>query len=158
MKLTYATRRSALALAQSRAFVAKLAARADELIVGNPMDPDTDIGALATEDRKQAALDYIARARELGATVHAGGDAVVHERIHAAGFFRIQVFLELEALDRAAEADRKGRGIEARDRPDAALAAQRGRPGIGSRGAERAEQANACDDDATLAQGCDLAL
>jgi betaine-aldehyde dehydrogenase len=57
-------------------FVTKLAARADELIVGNPLDPDTDIGAIGTESRRQAALDYIARARELGATVHAGGGAL----------------------------------------------------------------------------------
>jgi acyl-CoA reductase-like NAD-dependent aldehyde dehydrogenase len=58
-------------------FVEQLARRADELIVGDPMDPDTDIGAICTKERKQAALDYIARALELGATVHAGGAEVV---------------------------------------------------------------------------------
>lgn len=57
-------------------FVSKLATRADELIVGDPLDPDTDLGAIGTESRKQAALDYIAQARALGATVHAGGEAV----------------------------------------------------------------------------------
>lgn len=57
-------------------FVEKLAKRSDELIVGDPLDPNTDIGAMCTDDRKQAALDYIARARELGATIHSGGVAL----------------------------------------------------------------------------------
>lgn len=57
-------------------FVTELAARADELIVGDPLDLDTDLGALATEAQLRKTESYIARAQELGATVRAGGQAV----------------------------------------------------------------------------------
>lgn len=56
-------------------FSAKLAKRADELIVGDPMNPNTDIGALGSPAQLIKTESYIEKARALGATVLAGGRA-----------------------------------------------------------------------------------
>lgn len=63
-------------------FVTRLAARADELIVGDPLDLDTDMGALATEAQLLKAMAYVERAVALGATVLAGG-----QQVERTGFF-----------------------------------------------------------------------
>src|SRR5690606_16421252 len=52
--------------------------------------------------------------------VHAGGDAIVHELVHAPGFLGREVFLQLEVFHRTAEAAGKVGDVEAGDRPDAA--------------------------------------
>jgi betaine-aldehyde dehydrogenase len=54
-------------------FAARLAQRADELVVGNPLDPDTDIGALCTQGQLDKAIAYVEKARSLGGKVLAGG-------------------------------------------------------------------------------------
>ncbi|GLB69117.1 aldehyde dehydrogenase family protein [Arthrobacter mangrovi] len=54
-------------------FSRKLAQRAEELIVGDPMDPNTDIGALGNASQLEKARKYVETARGLGATVLAGG-------------------------------------------------------------------------------------
>jgi acyl-CoA reductase-like NAD-dependent aldehyde dehydrogenase len=54
-------------------FSGKLAQRAEELIVGDPMDPNTDIGALGNASQLEKARKYVETARGLGATVLAGG-------------------------------------------------------------------------------------
>lgn len=63
-------------------FVEKFTRRAGELVVGEPLDLDTDIGALATEDQVSRAERYLAAASEAGATVLTGGN-----RIEGAGLF-----------------------------------------------------------------------
>jgi acyl-CoA reductase-like NAD-dependent aldehyde dehydrogenase len=55
-------------------FVDKLARRADELIVGDPLELSTDIGALANARQRQRVIDYLSAAAGLGATVRAGGE------------------------------------------------------------------------------------
>ena len=57
-------------------FVSKLARRADELVVGDQLDLDTDIGALATEAQVKKAVDYVAAITALGGRVLAGGTVV----------------------------------------------------------------------------------
>lgn len=52
---------------------AKLAIFAATLRLGDPEDPTTDLGPLANEAQQQRAEAYVARARELGAEVLAGG-------------------------------------------------------------------------------------
>ncbi|MCG2623067.1 aldehyde dehydrogenase family protein [Arthrobacter sp. I2-34] len=56
-------------------FSRKLARRADELIVGDPMDTSTDVGALGTPAQLEKTRTYVETARALGATVLAGGQA-----------------------------------------------------------------------------------
>jgi succinate-semialdehyde dehydrogenase/glutarate-semialdehyde dehydrogenase len=56
----------------TRLFAEKIAA----LTVGNPMDPGTEVGPLATESGLQDVTDYVDDARDKGATVVVGGHRV----------------------------------------------------------------------------------
>jgi succinate-semialdehyde dehydrogenase/glutarate-semialdehyde dehydrogenase len=56
----------------TRLFAEKIAA----LTVGDPMDPDTQVGPLATESGLQDVSDYVDDARDKGATVVVGGHRV----------------------------------------------------------------------------------
>jgi acyl-CoA reductase-like NAD-dependent aldehyde dehydrogenase len=57
-------------------FVSKLAKRADELVVGDPLALGTDVGALCTEAQVKKATDYVAAVTALGANIVAGGTQV----------------------------------------------------------------------------------
>ena len=63
-------------------FVDAVVAAAEAFRVGDPSDEDTQMGPLISDDQRRTALDYIASAREEGATVACGGDV-----IDRAGFF-----------------------------------------------------------------------
>jgi acyl-CoA reductase-like NAD-dependent aldehyde dehydrogenase len=56
------------------AFVERLVERAKKLVVGDPLDPKTEMGAQVSERQLQSVLKYIASGREQGARVLAGGD------------------------------------------------------------------------------------
>ena len=64
----------------------------------------------------------------VGDGLHAGGDAVVHELVHAPGFLGRDVLADIEVAHLAADAHWKGRHVEACHRADAALTAQHGVP------------------------------
>src|SRR4029077_10777054 len=87
----------------------------------------------------------------VGDGLHAGGDAVVHEFVHAARFLGRDVLRDVKVADLAAEAGRESRHVETRDRADAALTAQHGIPRTGDRAPHRRDDPEACDDDAALA-------
>jgi betaine-aldehyde dehydrogenase len=55
------------------AFLAKLKARVERMVVGDPLDPRTQVGALISEDHMGKVLGYIERGRKEGAKVLAGG-------------------------------------------------------------------------------------
>jgi len=59
----------------AKVFVEKLAARASKLRVGNPSLPDTQIGALISQDAVRRMSDMVADAVSKGAVVNAGGNA-----------------------------------------------------------------------------------
>jgi succinate-semialdehyde dehydrogenase / glutarate-semialdehyde dehydrogenase len=54
-------------------FVDGFVGRTEALVVGDPMDPDTDVGPLATEAIRDELADQVERSRAGGATVRAGG-------------------------------------------------------------------------------------
>lgn len=56
------------------AFIEKFVAKLGALVVGDPMDQNTDIGPLATESGRQDVEDYVADAVGKGATVLVGGE------------------------------------------------------------------------------------
>ncbi|CAN5886490.1 aldehyde dehydrogenase [soil metagenome] len=58
------------------AFVEALVAAAEDFRVGEPADPETQMGPLVTDDQRQTALDYLASARDQGATVACGGQVL----------------------------------------------------------------------------------
>ncbi|MFD7873424.1 NADP-dependent succinic semialdehyde dehydrogenase [Streptomyces sp. NPDC059766] len=56
------------------AFIEKFAAKMGALVVGDPMDENTDVGPLATESGRQDVEDYVQDAVDKGATVLVGGE------------------------------------------------------------------------------------
>jgi aminomuconate-semialdehyde/2-hydroxymuconate-6-semialdehyde dehydrogenase len=54
-------------------FVAALAERAKQFAFGDPHDAATTMGPLISREHRDKVLSYYTRAREAGATVHAGG-------------------------------------------------------------------------------------
>lgn len=58
------------------AFVEKLLKRTRKLRVGDPLDPDTQIGALISQEHRDKVLGYIEQGRQAGARLLCGGQAV----------------------------------------------------------------------------------
>ena len=54
-------------------FLEKFAARTKELVVGDPFDPDTKVGALVSEEHYNKVLGYLDIAKEEGGTFLTGG-------------------------------------------------------------------------------------
>ncbi|HEY7461736.1 MAG TPA: aldehyde dehydrogenase family protein [Gemmatimonadota bacterium] len=54
--------------------VEKLVGRAKKLVPGDPLKPDTRMGALVSREQKEKVLRYIARGREEGAELKTGGN------------------------------------------------------------------------------------
>ncbi|MEP2681542.1 MAG: betaine-aldehyde dehydrogenase [Sulfitobacter sp.] len=64
------------------AFLARLAERLDNAVIGDPMDPDTSFGPMVSERQMQIALDYVAKGEAEGARLVYGGI-----RIERDGFY-----------------------------------------------------------------------
>ena len=60
-------------------FEAKLIERVNNIRVGHPLDPETEIGPLVTEEHFNKVISYFDIAKEEGATVAAGGENVGDE-------------------------------------------------------------------------------
>jgi betaine-aldehyde dehydrogenase len=58
------------------AFMDRLKSRTDKMIVGDPLDPATHVGALISNDHMAKVLGYIEKGRAEGATVLTGGHRV----------------------------------------------------------------------------------
>jgi len=59
-----------------QAFMQQLQARTAKLVIGDPLDPRTQIGALISQPHMQRVLAYIARGRAEGARLVVGGERV----------------------------------------------------------------------------------
>ncbi|PSL18177.1 5-carboxymethyl-2-hydroxymuconate semialdehyde dehydrogenase [Shimia abyssi] len=57
-------------------FEARLVERVNNIKVGNPLDPDTEVGPLVTQEHFSKVTSYFDIAKEDGATVAAGGEVV----------------------------------------------------------------------------------
>lgn len=55
-------------------FIDKLAARAKKMVAGDPLDPKTRLGAIASKAQLERVLKYVGIARKEGATLVAGGE------------------------------------------------------------------------------------
>ena len=64
------------------AFLARLAERLDNAVIGDPMDPDTSFGPMVSDRQMQIALDYVAKGEAEGARLVYGGI-----RIERDGFY-----------------------------------------------------------------------
>ena len=64
-------------------FLERVGARLKSLIVGDPLDPATEIGAMITAEHRDRVLGYVAKGKQEGARIVMGGDA----RSDLPGFF-----------------------------------------------------------------------
>lgn len=105
-----------------RAFVEKLAARIDSLVVGDALDPKTHIGPVVSEAQLKQNLSYVDVGRDEGATLVKGG-----ERLKGAteGYYmRPALFADVDNKMRIAQEEIFGpvAAVIPADSPDHALA------------------------------------
>lgn len=74
------------------AFLEKLLARTRALRVGDPLDPETQVGALISEEHLQKVLGYVEKGRAEGAKLVTGGERVTEEGLGRGFFVRPAVF------------------------------------------------------------------
>ena len=67
-------------------FVARLRNRTEKMIIGDPLDPKTDVGALISQEHMDKVLRYIEIGLAAGARLVTGGHRVVRDGLDA-GFF-----------------------------------------------------------------------
>lgn len=73
-------------------FLQKLKARTEAMIVGDPLDPATQVGALISAAHLEKVLGYVARGGAEGATLLTGGERVSHGPLAKGNFMRPAVF------------------------------------------------------------------
>ena len=56
------------------AFIDRLLARTERMVVGDPLDPATHVGALISQEHLERVLGYVAAGREAGARLLCGGE------------------------------------------------------------------------------------
>jgi betaine-aldehyde dehydrogenase len=78
------------------AFLDKLVARAEAMVVGDPLDPATHVGALISEEHLERVLGYVAAGKEAGARLLCGGERVRVPGLEDGYFVRPAVFSACE--------------------------------------------------------------
>lgn len=74
------------------AFLAKLKARTEAMVVGDPLDPATQMGALISQDHMEKVLGYIQLGQQQGATLLTGGKRVIAHGLDRGAFVQPTVF------------------------------------------------------------------
>lgn len=73
-------------------FVAQLLSRAEKMIIGDPMDPATHVGALISVEHLEKVLSYVASGIESGATLVTGGERVTVPGLETGNFVSPAIF------------------------------------------------------------------
>ena len=73
-------------------FVEKLLARTKKMIIGDPMDPKTQVGALISESHMNSVLDYIEQGKKAGATLLCGGQRRTEGNLAKGNFVEPTIF------------------------------------------------------------------
>jgi betaine-aldehyde dehydrogenase len=73
-------------------FLGKLKARVEKMMVGDPLDPKTHVGALISDDHMEKVLGYIDRGKAEGATLLTGGERVTIGNLARGAFVAPTVF------------------------------------------------------------------
>ena len=76
------------------AFIDRLVARTEKMVIGDPMDPTTHIGALISEDHMNKVLGYIEQGRAAGARLLTGGNRYTANGCEAGYFVEPTVFTQ----------------------------------------------------------------
>ena len=74
------------------AFLAKLKMRTEAMVVGDPLDPATQMGALISDAHMEKVLSYIALGQQQGATLLTGGQRLTHGALAKGAFVQPTVF------------------------------------------------------------------
>jgi acyl-CoA reductase-like NAD-dependent aldehyde dehydrogenase len=80
-------------------FVARLRARADELVLGDPLDPRTDLGPLVSRQQVRTVARFVGLGLEQGATLVCGGarpDPAQLPGLDAKAYFRPTVLADVD--------------------------------------------------------------
>ncbi|HXH02759.1 MAG TPA: betaine-aldehyde dehydrogenase [Candidatus Competibacteraceae bacterium] len=75
-------------------FLAQLAERTRKLRIGDPMDPDTQVGALISRQHLEKVLEYIEAGRQAGARLVCGGGRPADPALARGNFVEPTVFAE----------------------------------------------------------------
>jgi betaine-aldehyde dehydrogenase len=76
------------------AFTKELKERTEAMIIGDPMDMNTQVGALISKDHMQKVLGYIQAAKDAGATLLCGGYQVTENGLDKGAFVAPTVFTD----------------------------------------------------------------
>ena len=76
------------------AFVEQLLTRTTKMIIGDPMDPKTQVGALIGESHMNSVLDYIEKGKQAGAKLLCGGKRVLTPELTNGYFVEPTVFTD----------------------------------------------------------------
>ena len=76
------------------AFTKELKQRTEAMIIGDPMDMNTQVGALISKDHMQKVLGYIHAAKDAGATLLCGGYQVTENGLDKGAFVAPTVFTD----------------------------------------------------------------
>jgi betaine-aldehyde dehydrogenase len=76
------------------AFKAELKTRTEAMIIGNPMDMDTQVGSLINQGHMEKVLGYIEAAKEAGATLLCGGERYTENGCENGAFVKPTVFTD----------------------------------------------------------------
>lgn len=77
-------------------FVAQLKQRTEKLVVGDPMDLQTQVGALISTDHMHKVLDAIEQGKASGATLLTGGYRVTENGLDKGNFVAPTVFVDCD--------------------------------------------------------------
>ena len=76
------------------AFKAELKTRTEAMIIGDPMDMDTQVGSLINQGHMEKVLGYIEAAKEAGATLLCGGERYTENGCENGAFVKPTVFTD----------------------------------------------------------------
>ena len=74
------------------AFLAKLKARAEAMVIGDPLDPATQMGALISQSHMEKVLSYIELGMQQGATLLTGGKRAMTGALAKGAFVQPTIF------------------------------------------------------------------
>lgn len=75
-------------------FCTELKQRTEAMVIGDPMDSNTQVGAMVSEKHMHKVLGYIEAAKQAGATLLCGGERAVEKGLDKGFFIKPTVFLD----------------------------------------------------------------
>lgn len=77
------------------AFLEKLVHRTEAMVVGDPKDPATHVGAMISAEHMNKVMDYVARGKAAGATLLTGGERLSGGLYDRGAFMRPTIFADV---------------------------------------------------------------